>query len=119
MIRKSAYRFSLATNAKRLRGDHAQINDRYRSGPSDELTGRFRIKGQLRVACQVPLQRSPVMMPLQRPEPELPTSRPPPLAREAPTETLTATLPPRPTEPETLPPPADATRVPATVKGTL
>jgi hypothetical protein len=24
MIRKSGYRFSLATNAKRLRGDHAQ-----------------------------------------------------------------------------------------------
>src|SRR6185312_10203600 len=62
---------------------------------------------QLRVACHVPLQRSPVMTPLQVPEPELPTSRPPPLAREAPTETATATLPPRPTEPETRPPPAD------------
>jgi hypothetical protein len=58
-------------------------------------------------------------MPLQWPEPKLPTSRPPPLAREAPTETDTATLPLRLTEPETRPPPAEKTRPPATVKGTL
>jgi phospholipase/carboxylesterase len=30
MIRKSGYRFSLATNAKRLRGDHAQTKERAR-----------------------------------------------------------------------------------------
>ena len=44
-------------------------------------------RDQLRVACQVPLQRSPVMMPLHEPAPLLPASRPPPLALEAPTET--------------------------------
>ena len=42
---------------------------------------------QLRVACQVPLQRSPVMMPLHEPAPLLPASRPPPRAWEAPTDT--------------------------------
>jgi hypothetical protein len=71
------------------------------------------------VACQVPLQRSPVMMPLHDPAPLLPASRPPPLAREAPTDTLTATAPARLTEPETRPPPADNTRLPEIVKGTL
>jgi hypothetical protein len=76
-------------------------------------------ENQLRVACQVPLQRSPVMMPLHDPAPLVPASRPPPLAREAPTDTLTATEPVRLTMPETLPPPADDTRLPATVKGTL
>jgi hypothetical protein len=76
-------------------------------------------KNQPRVACQVPLQRSPVMMPFHEPAPLMPTSRPPPLALEAPTDTLTATDPPRLTEPETLPPPADDTRVPFTRKGTL
>ena len=47
------------------------------------------------------------MMPLQEPAPLVPTSRPPPLALEAPTDTLTATAPPRLTVPETRPPPAD------------
>ena len=69
---------------------------------------------QPRLACHVPLQRSPVMMPLQRPEPELPIRRPPPEACEAPTETATATLPPRPTDPETRPPPAEETWASAT-----
>ena len=67
----------------------------------------------------MPLQRSPVMMPLHEPAPLAPASRPPPLALDAPTETWTATAPPRLTEPETLPPPADDTRLPVTVKGTL
>jgi len=79
----------------------------------------IRLHDQLRVACQVPLQRSPLMMPLQDPVPPVPESRPPPLALDAPTETLTATAPVRLTEPETLPPPADETRLPATKKGTL
>ena len=74
---------------------------------------------QVRVACQVPLQRSPEMMPRQDPAPLLRESWPPPLALDAPTETLTATAPARLTEPETLPPPADETRLPMTVKGTL
>src|ERR1700677_340857 len=34
MIRKSGYRFSLATNAKRLRGDHAQTKTIERDGDS-------------------------------------------------------------------------------------
>jgi hypothetical protein len=59
------------------------------------------------------------MIPLQRPAPELPTSRPRPLALEAPTDIVTATLPPRPMPPVTLPPPADETRRPDTLKGTL
>jgi hypothetical protein len=59
------------------------------------------------------------MMPLHEPAPLLPASRPPPLALEAPTDTLTATAPARSTEPETRPPPADNTRLPAIVKGTL
>jgi hypothetical protein len=67
----------------------------------------------------MPLHRSPEIIPLQRPAPELPTSRPLPLALEAPTEIATETLPPRPMPPLTLPPPADETRVPDTVKGTL
>src|ERR1700710_1400714 len=75
-------------------------------------------KPQLRVACQVPLQRSPVMIPAQRPAPTLPTSRPLPLACDRPTETATDTAPPRLMPPVTLPPPADETRVPATAKGT-
>jgi len=59
------------------------------------------------------------MIPRHEPAPLLPASRPPPLAREAPTATLTATLPLRLTEPATRPPPADDTRLPLTVKGTL
>jgi hypothetical protein len=59
------------------------------------------------------------MMPLHEPAPLVPMSRQPPLALDAPTETLTATAPLRFTEPDTLPPPADETRPPATVKGTL
>ena len=76
-------------------------------------------QNQPRVACQVPLQRSPVMMPCHAPAPLAPARRPPPLALEAPTDTLTATAPARLTEPETLPPPADETRLPVTMKGTL
>ena len=71
------------------------------------------------MACQMPLHRSPEMIPLHRPAPELPTSRPLPLALDAPTDTVTATLPPRPMPPLTLPPPAEETRWPDTVKGTL
>ena len=67
----------------------------------------------------MPLHRSPEMMPLQEPAPAAPPSRPPPLAWDAPTETWTATAPPRLTVPETRPPPADDTRLPVTVKGTL
>src|SRR5450759_2893451 len=74
---------------------------------------------QLRVACQIPLQRSPVINPLHRPAPELPTSRPLPLAQDAPTVIRTETMPPRPMPPVTLPPPADETRVPDTVNGTV
>src|SRR5580692_12390059 len=59
------------------------------------------------------------MIPLHRPAPLVPASRPLPLALEAPTEMLTETIPPRPTPPVTLPPPADETRVPATVNGTV
>jgi hypothetical protein len=77
------------------------------------------LRDQFRVACQVPLQRSPVMMPLHEPAPLLPASRPPPLALEAPTDTATATPPTWLMEPETLPPPADETRPPCTVNGTL
>jgi hypothetical protein len=49
----------------------------------------------------------------------LPASRPPPLARDAPTDTWTATAPRRLTEPATLPPPAEETRLPITKNGTL
>jgi hypothetical protein len=59
------------------------------------------------------------MTPRQEPAPLLPASLPPPLAFEAPTDTLTATAPARVTVPDTLPPPADDTRVPVTRKGTL
>jgi hypothetical protein len=59
------------------------------------------------------------MMPRHEPAPLLPTSRPPPLAFDAPTDTRTDTAPPRLTKPETLPPPADETRLPLTKKGTL
>jgi hypothetical protein len=59
------------------------------------------------------------MMPLHRPLPEPPTSRPLPLALDAPTVTLTDTIPLRLTPPVTLPPPADDTRVPDTEKGKL
>jgi hypothetical protein len=59
------------------------------------------------------------MIPLHRPTPVFPKSLPLPLALEAPTEMLTETIPPRRMPPVTLPPPADDTRVPATVKGTL
>ncbi len=71
------------------------------------------------MACQLPLQRSPEMIPLHRPAPELPASRPLPLALEAPTEMLTETTPTRLMPPVTLPPPADETRRPVTVNGTL
>ena len=76
-------------------------------------------ENQFRVACQEPLHWSPEMIPRQEPAPLVPASRPPPLALDAPTETLTATAPTRLTVPETLPPPADDTRLPATEKGTL
>ena len=59
------------------------------------------------------------MIPLHRPAPELPASRPLPVATDAPTDILTETLPPGLIPPVTLPPPADETRVPVTVKGTL
>jgi hypothetical protein len=85
--------------------------------PDARVAGVTRLK--LRVACQLPLHLSPVMIPLHRPVPELPASRPLPVATEAPTEILTATLPPGPIPPVTLPPPADDTRLPATIKGTL
>ena len=67
----------------------------------------------------MPLQRSPEMIPLQLPVPELPASRPRPLALDAPTDIWTETLPPGLIPPVTLPPPADETRRPVTVKGTL
>jgi hypothetical protein len=67
----------------------------------------------------VPLQRSPEIIPLHRPAPELPASRPLPVALEAPTEMLTETAPEGLMPPVTLPPPADETRRPVTVKGTL
>jgi hypothetical protein len=60
-----------------------------------------------------------VINPLHRPAPELPTSRPLPFAHEAPTVIRTETLPLRLTPPVTLPPPADETRVPDTVNGTV
>jgi hypothetical protein len=59
------------------------------------------------------------MIPLHQPAPTVLVTLPPPLARDAPTETVTATAPARLTEPETRPPPADETRLPVTVKGTL
>ena len=46
-------------------------------------------------------------------------SRPFPVATDAPTDILTETLPAGLMPPVTLPPPADESRVPATVKGTL
>jgi hypothetical protein len=67
----------------------------------------------------VPLHLSPVIIPLHRPEPELPTSRPLPLALEAPTDIWTETAPEGLMPPVTLPPPADETRRPVTVNGTL
>ena len=78
-----------------------------------------KISNQLRTARQLPLHLSPVMIPLHRPAPELPASRPLPVATDAPTDILTETLPPGLIPPVTLPPPADETRVPVTVKGTL
>ena len=92
------------------------------SGAAEQWEGRRASRHQnplVRMACQIPLQRSPEMIPLHRPAPELPTSRPLPLALDAPTDIVTATLPPRPMPPLTLPPPADETRRPDTVKGTL
>jgi hypothetical protein len=59
------------------------------------------------------------MMPRHRPTPELPTRRPLPLAFERPTDIVTATAPLPLMPPVTLPPPADETRCPKTVKGTL
>ena len=44
--------------------------------------------GQLRVACQRPLQLSPENLALQRPAPVLPASRPLPVATDAPAEIL-------------------------------
>src|SRR5258708_2759277 len=76
-------------------------------------------KPQLRVACQMPLQRSPEMTPAHRPAPELPASRPLPAAHDRPTDILTATAPPRLMPPVTLPPPADETWRPDTANGTL
>jgi hypothetical protein len=67
----------------------------------------------------MPLQRSPVMIPPHRPAPELPASRPLPLALDAPTVIRTETVPLRLMPPVTLPPPADETRVPDTVNGTV
>jgi hypothetical protein len=113
MIRKSGNRFSERIMLNK------QVSCQDGSGSSVDLAGRFLIDIQLRVACQVPLQRSPVMIPRHAPLPLLPASRPPPVAVDAPTDTLTATLPPRPTVPETLPPPADETRLPLTLNGTL
>jgi hypothetical protein len=60
-----------------------------------------------------------VIIPLHLPAPELPTSRPLPFAHDAPTVILTETLPRRLTPPVTLPPPADETRVPDTLNGTV
>src|ERR1700733_15758327 len=74
---------------------------------------------QVLPACQVPLQRSPEMTPLQRPVPELPTRRPLPSAADRPTEMRTETAPPGVTPPVTLPPPAEETCVPETLKGAL
>jgi len=76
-------------------------------------------RDQPRVACQLPLHLSPVMIPLHRPLPELPASRPLPVATDAPTEILTETLPRGLIPPVTLPPPADERWVPATLKGTV
>ncbi len=59
------------------------------------------------------------MIPLHRPAPEVPASRPLPFAHDAPTVILTETLPLRLTPPVTLPPPADETRVPDTLNGTV
>src|ERR1700735_5738463 len=59
------------------------------------------------------------MIPVHRPLPELPASRPLPLAFDAPTEMLTDTAPAGLMPPVTLPPPADETRRPVTVNGTL
>ena len=73
---------------------------------------------QPRIACQLPLHLSPVIIPLHRPLPELPASRPLPVATEAPTDILTETVPAGLIPPVTLPPPADERRVPSTVKGT-
>jgi hypothetical protein len=67
----------------------------------------------------VPLHLSPVIIPLQRPVPEFPASRPLPLATEAPTEIWTETAPEGLMPPVTLPPPADESRRPVTVNGTL
>jgi len=59
------------------------------------------------------------MMPLHLPEPELPISLPLPLATDRPTDIRTATTPPGLMPPVTLPPPADESRRPDTVKGAL
>jgi hypothetical protein len=59
------------------------------------------------------------MIPLHFPAPKLPTSRPLPLACDPPTDIWTDTMPAGLMPPVTLPPPADETRVPDTVKGTL
>jgi hypothetical protein len=59
------------------------------------------------------------MMPLHLPEPELPTKRPLPLAADRPTDIRTATTPVGLMPPVTLPPPADESRLPETVKGAL
>jgi hypothetical protein len=59
------------------------------------------------------------MTPLHRPPPELPASRPLPVATDAPTDIWTETAPEGLMPPVTLPPPADETRRPETVNGTL
>jgi hypothetical protein len=82
------------------------------NGPPDDLAGRSFLKAQLRLATQLPAQRSPVMIPLQRPAPALPASLPLPLALEAPRVMVTETMPLRLTPPVTRPPPADETLVP-------
>ena len=67
----------------------------------------------------MPLHLSPVMVPDHRPVPELPTSRPLPVATDAPRDIWTETAPEGVMPPVTLPPPADETRRPVTVNGTL
>src|SRR5207247_6248959 len=103
-----------------MQGSH---HDRAVGGPgaAEQWEGGCASRHQnplVRMACQMPLHRSPEMIPLHRPAPELPTSRPLPLALDAPTDIVTATLPPRPMPPLTLPPPAEETRWPDTVRGT-
>ena len=92
----------------------------YYAGEALAATGRRDDDGnQVLVARQVPLQRSPEMIPLQRPVPELPARRPLPFATDNPSEIRTETAPPGVMPPVTLPPPADETCRPETLKGAL